>query len=204
MLAIAFFVTFAVRSAATNDFWPGYSALGLLAFLMWMQTMMIGTGRGLRELYSHYIYLIPSSSFGKIVWSNIELLLRTIVECTVTFVVAGLMLGLNPIVVVALVLTYTFFSLFLIAINIAALRWSGTVLNAGLLFVYYFLAIILLMLPGIVLTTFIIITINGNLGLVLGLLALAVWEAILSVVCFALAQGLLHKCDIPVIKAAGG
>jgi hypothetical protein len=203
IIAIAFFVTFAVRSAATNDFWPGYSALGLLAWLMWMQTMMIGTGRGLRELFSHYIYLIPSSSFSKIVWSNIELLMRTIVECTIAFVVAGVMLGLNPLLVVTLIVVYTFFSLFLIAINIAALRWSGTVLNAGLLFVYYFLAIVLLMLPGVIIAALIIFRFGGNLGLVLGLLALTVWEAILSVVCFALAQGLLHKCDIPVVKTGG-
>jgi hypothetical protein len=43
-------------------------------FLMWLQILLIGTGRGLRETYIHYIYLIPEPSFQKILWNNMEIM----------------------------------------------------------------------------------------------------------------------------------
>jgi hypothetical protein len=33
----------------------GHSFVGMLYILMWMQVFLIGTGCGLKELYSHYI-----------------------------------------------------------------------------------------------------------------------------------------------------
>jgi hypothetical protein len=57
----------------------------LMQSLMWAQVFLIGTGRGLKELYSHYLYLIPESSFSKVVWSNLETVLKTSVESLAIF-----------------------------------------------------------------------------------------------------------------------
>jgi hypothetical protein len=36
-----------------------------------------------------------------------------------------------------------------------------------------------------------------------GLAALAVWELLAALVCFALSKGALHNCDMPVVRNKG-
>lgn len=82
----------------------------LLQILMWLQIFLIGTGRGLKELYMHYIYLIPESSFRKIVRSNLEIAFKVLVESLFVFCIAGLIMGASFLLIAAAVAVYTLFS----------------------------------------------------------------------------------------------
>jgi hypothetical protein len=171
----------------------------LLQTLMWMQIFMIGTGRGLKELYSHYIYLIPENSFRKIVWSNLEIAFKVLVESLVIFGIAGLILGESIGSIVAAMLVYSLFSFLLLGINYLSLRWTGANISAGLLIIIYTIAVILIMLPGLIAAIVLAITIENN-GLLIGLGVLALWELLAGLGCFALSKGILHRVDMPVLK----
>jgi len=171
----------------------------LLQILMWMQIFMIGTGRGLKELYSHYIYLIPENSFRKIVWSNLEIAFKVLVESVVIFSIAGLILGESIGLIVASILVYTLFSFLLLGINYLSLRWTGANISAGLLIIIYTIAVILIMLPGLIAAIVLAITIR-NTGVLIGLGVLALWELLAGLGCFVLSKGILHRVDMPVLK----
>jgi hypothetical protein len=168
----------------------------LLQSLMWAQVYLIGTGRGLGELYFHYIYLIPESPFSKILWSNLELVLKVLVESFFIFIAAGLIMGEAPPVIGAAVLSYTLFSLLLIGINFLSLCRTGADLSGGFLLFIYTAAVAVVMLPGI---TGAIIA-GFTLGTPAGLGILSAWELLAALVCFALSRNILRRSDMPAVK----
>jgi len=171
----------------------------LLQTLMWMQIFFIGTGRGLQELYMHYIYLIPGSSFPKIVWSNLEIAFRVLVESLAIFWIAGLIMGEPVLLIVAVIAVYTLFSFLLLGINYLSLRWTGADISTGFMMFIYTIAVAVIMLPGLVAAVF-IGSMFGENGVLIGLGILALWELVAALGCFALSEGILHHCDMPVAK----
>ncbi len=173
--------------------------LVLLQILMWMQIFMIGTGRGLKELYMHYIYLIPASSFQKIVWSNLEILFKVLVESVAAFGIAGLIMRESLGLILATILVYTLFSFLLLGINYLSLRWTGADISAGLLLFIYAIAVMIIMLPGLTAAIVLGSMIEGS-GVLIGLGVLALWELLAALGCFALSKGVLHHADMPVMR----
>jgi hypothetical protein len=180
----------------------GEAVLILLQALMWTQMFLVGTGRGLKELYSHYIYLIPESSFRKIVWSNIELVFKAFVECLLLFTAAGIIMQAPPLLIVAAIAVYSLFTLLLIGINYLSMRLTGASISMGLLMAIYIFAVLIIMAPGVVAAMIIGFSIAG-IGPFLGLLVLAAWELLAAAACFALSKGILHNCDMPTIAPKG-
>jgi hypothetical protein len=171
----------------------------LLQILMWIQVFMIGTGRGLKELYMHYLYLIPESSFQKIVWSNLEIAFRVLVESVAVFSIAGLIMGEPFWLVAAAIAVYTLFSFLLLGINYLSLRWTGADISAGLLIFIYTIMVIVIMLPGLIAAIILGSMIEGT-GVLIGLGVLALWELLAALGCFALSKGVLHNSDMPVLR----
>jgi hypothetical protein len=175
------------------------SILVLLQTLMWLQIFFIGTGRGLKELYSHYIYLIPESSFRKIVWSNLEIMFRVLIENLAVFCVAGFIMGDSVLLTVSAFVVYTLFSFLLLGINYLSLRWTGADISAGLLIFIYMIAVAVIMLPGLI-AAIVVGSIFGSVGVLIGLWILALWELIAGLGSFALSKGILHRCDMPAVR----
>jgi len=175
----------------------------IMQFMMFMQVFLIGTGKGLKETYSHYIYMIPESSFKKIIWSNMEIMFKTLIESVLIFGISGVIIGANPLLIIACIIAYTFFALLLVGVNYLSMRYTGADMSTGLLLTIYFLMIILFAAPGIVMAIVVGSIIGGDIGVLVGLLALAVWELAAGLGCFALSKGVLHDCDMITMKQWG-
>jgi hypothetical protein len=171
----------------------------LLQTLMWVQIFLIGTGRGLKELYMHYLYLIPESSFRKIVWSNLEIAFKVLVESVAIYGLAGLIMGESVWLTVASIVVYTLFSFLLLGINYLSLRWTGADISMGLMVFIYTIAVIVIMLPGVI-AAIVIGNMIAGAGLLIGLGVLALWELLTALGCFALSKGVLHNADMPVLR----
>lgn len=172
----------------------------VLQVLMWIQVFMIGTGRGLLETYSHYIYMIPVSPFTKLLWSNMELMLRSFIESLLFFAVPGLVLGSNPLVILGCIAVYTFFSLLLLGINYLFMRWVGANLSQGILLMIYFFAVLIFLAPGLSAALFVGFTVGGFIGTLAALGILFAWELIVALACFALSKNVLHNCDMSSVR----
>jgi hypothetical protein len=172
----------------------------LLYCLPWVQIILIGTGRGLKDLYSHYIYMIPESSFKKIIWSNMEIVARTLIENVLMFGVAGLILRTSILHIAVCIVAYTLFSYLLLGVNYVIMRFTGADVSAGLLIFIYYLAVMLIIAPGVIAAIVVGVVVGGAGGYLLGLTILAAWELLAGTICFALSKGVLHDCDMAMIK----
>lgn len=190
-----FLLGIALLSAA---FMPGeVGFLPIPLFLMWFQVFMIGTGHGIKELYSHYIFMIPEPSFRKLLWNNAEMMVKTALEGAVYFIASGALMGASVPVIACAWLAYVLFTLYLLGINFVSIRWTGGKANAGLLVFLYMMAVMILMVPGAIPAGIVGVLIGGNAGIAVGLLILSGWELLLAAVAFLTAQGILHNCDMP-------
>jgi hypothetical protein len=172
----------------------------LLYSLPWVQIVLIGTGRGLKDLYSHYIYMIPESSFKKIIWSNMEIVARTLIENVLMFGVAGLLLRADILHIADCIAVYTLFSYLLLGVNYLIMRFTGADVSTGLLLFIYYLAVMLIIAPGVIAAIAVGVIVGGEGGYMLGLTILAAWELLAGTVCFALSKGVLHNCDMAMMK----
>lgn len=175
----------------------------VLQILMWMQVFMIGTGRGLMETYSHYIYMMPGSPFRKLIWSNMELMLRTVVESVLFLGVPGLIISAYPTVILSSMAVYILFSLMLLGINYLSMRFTGANISQGILLLVYFLMVLLFLAPGLAAALAVGFTLGGVTGTLIGLVILSAWELIAALICFALSKNVLHNCDMPTGKNMG-
>ena len=174
--------------------------LATLILLMWFQIFLAGAGRGLKETYCHYIYMVPEKPFMKIVWSNLEVILKAFVEGALISLAAGIAAGAGILLIVFFAATYTLFVFMLIAINFVFMRFTGVVnMNAGLLVFIYMFAVMLVMAPGIAAA----IAAGINFGAPWALAALSGWELIAALVCFRASRDILHNCDMISLRATG-
>ena len=191
-LATALFMLLILRNTSGG-------LLTVLQVLMWVQIFTIGTGRGLKELYSHYIYMIPESSFKKILWSNYEISFKVLIEGIVIFSLLGFVLKESALVIAGSIAVYVLFSLLLLGINYLSLRWTGADISAGLLMTIYIIMVIVILAPGLI-AAIVVGSMLGNNGIIIGLGILAAWELLTGLGCFALSKGILHRCDMPVMR----
>jgi ABC-type multidrug transport system fused ATPase/permease subunit len=188
-VAIAVAMTFFMRNDE-ND------AMATMSFLMFVQMSRVGLGRGIRELYSPYLYLIPESPFAKILWNSLELVLKTLGEALFIFVAIALILDIPPLIALEEALVYVLFTPLLLGVNLLSLRWTGSTLSSVVFFFLYLLATLLIALPGLIGA----LIADIFLGLPAALGIFAAWELLAALGCFALSRGILHHCDMPVVK----
>jgi hypothetical protein len=180
-----------------NDGGSGSMAILLQSF-MWVQLFMIGMGRGVMELSSHYIYMMPASAFSKLVWNNCESVFKVAVESFVMFTAAGIIIGASPLLILTTVLAYVTFTVMLIGCWHLILRWTGLIANQGILIFVYMVVVIVLIMPGLI--PAIIVGTMEAWGTTAGTGILALWQVIVAMGCFWLSKEVLHKCDMPTAK----
>ncbi len=171
-----------------------------MQILMWTQILLIGTGRGLKETFSHYIYLIPENSFSKILWSNMEVMIKTLAESVLIFGVGGVLIQQPPLLIAGSIAAYALFSLLLLGVNYLSMRFTGADISMGLLIVIYYLMVVLAMAPGVIAAVAVGFGLGGNMGATVGLGILSAWELLAGLGCLALARGVLHNCDMQIGK----
>jgi len=174
--------------------------LPILGTLMWVQMFAVGAGRGLKETYLHYIYLLPAGPFVKIVWSNLEVMLKATVEGALACAAAGVAVGAGADVIALSALVYALFVFMLVAINFVFMRFTGTDISAGIMLSLYIFGTLFIMVPGIV---FAVIAWMTALGIYGALAALAAWELIVALAGFAMSRGILHNCDMAMMRRTG-
>ena len=92
------------------------------------------------------------------------------------------------------------FTFYLLGISLASMRITDTHLGTGLLLIIYFAVIIIPLLPGIVAAILVAVLVPDALSVALAFMTLSAWMLLLGIGCFAFSKGVLHNCDIPVMR----
>ncbi len=140
-LAITFAYTFFLRDEGI---------LPVLIFATVMQVTSVMLGRWVKELTRPYIYLIPEPPFQKLLQCLRTSLRGMAVEAVLCMVGVGLILGLTIGETVALVLVRFSFGLLFMAGNLMIERLFGGLASKVLVMLFYYLAMIVLAVPGTV------------------------------------------------------
>jgi len=175
------------------------SIMVILGIFMSLSIFTTGLGRGMKELYSHYIYLIPESPFSKVIWSNLEVIFKTLVETVLAFSIAGVILGESPLFIMSAILIHILFNFVLLGSQYLFMRLIGWQMSPLIQLTVYIFGLALLLAPGIVGAVFAGFLIGDTMGLFAGLMIFAVWELIAALGCFALSKGVLHNCDMLIL-----
>ena len=101
------------------------------------------------------------------------------VEAVVIYVPVALLLGLGPVEMVLCILARISFSLLFTSGTILVERVFGTVRSKGLILFFYFVALMLLAVPGIALGVVLLGLFPGAIGMLLGMLVCNVPVALL-------------------------
>jgi len=174
----------------------GNHMITMLVIVMFMQIFLIGTGRGVKDQYNHYIYMIPENPFNKLLWSNLEAFLKIAVQNALMFISAGIVMGTDVTFIALSIITCTLFAFVILSISFLSMRFTGAHMSMGILSMIYMSAIVIVMIPGLA-GAIIVAVMFGDAGLFLALAILSAWELAVGVVCFYAAKGVLHDCDIP-------
>ncbi|MDR2896036.1 MAG: putative ABC exporter domain-containing protein [Propionibacteriaceae bacterium] len=177
-----------------------------LIVMMALQTVFIGTGRGSKELTTHYLYLIPESSLKKMIWANLEAIVRALIEGAVALAAAGLIVAAGALDVIVAWVVYTLFSAVLLGVTFVYLRLFSDGLNQLVQMALFYVTLTAVMAPGVVAGVVIGLWVGPGAGSGAAWLTtwgiIAAWEALAAVGCFALASGVLDDCDMVTVKVA--
>lgn len=147
----------------------------------YMQMFSESMGRFSWEISKPYIYLIPEPPFKKLLWATAETLMADCVEAVFLFIPIGLILNIGLLNTALCIIARISFSLLFTAGNMLVERVFGTVRSKGLLLFFYFISLMLMAAPGIVLGIFALSLelLPGAVGMLLGMIAANVPIALL-------------------------
>ena len=160
----------------------------------YMQIFSESTGRFNWELTKPYIYLLPEPPLKKLLWAIGENLLADCCEAVVIFIPVSVILGMNPLDTVLCMVARVSFALLFISGNMLVERVFGSVRSKGMILLFYFLAMMILAVPGIVAGVLLLMTelLPGAAGMLLGL---AIANVPVAVLVMFLCRNLLQYSE---------
>ncbi len=172
--------------------------IGIFSMFTYFQLFTSATGRWLRELDIHYVYLIPERPFSKLVRLCTENICKVAVDALVTMLVIGLIVGASPVEIAAAVAARFAFGMVFMAGNILSQRILGQIASKGLLMFLYFIVMILLCLPGILggVILGIVTPVSAQLQLCIGLMGTVVFNLLLSALLVFLCRNILDNVEL--------
>ena len=177
-MSLIFAVCIILASFFMRDMEDG-AIVGIFAMGTYMQLFSTALGRFNRELTKPYLYLIPEPPLKKLIFSLLESLRSNVLEAVIIFVPVGFILQATPLDVFLCIAARVTFALLFTAGNVLVERVFGTVSSKTLIILFYFLALLLMAVPGIVLGIVLLFVLPGFLGLFLGMAAANVPIALL-------------------------
>ena len=169
--------------------------VGILAMSTYMQLFSVALGRFNRELIKPYIYLIPEPPLKKLLYALKESLISDALEAVVLFVIVGFIMEMSPVAAVFCVAARISYSLLFTAGNVLVERVFGMVQSKTLIFLFYFLALLVMAVPGIAACVAVVILLPA-LEVSGGLLALAAVNALIAVLVLWLCRNLLQYAEL--------
>ncbi len=121
------------------------------SFATYMQLFTVATGRWVKELARPYIYMIPETSFHKLIHCLRESMLGFVLEAVLLMVPMGLILKMQPLDIAIAVVARISFSILFVAGNLLLEKLFAGMKLKVLLIMLYFLTMILLIAPGVAL-----------------------------------------------------
>lgn len=189
---------FLIISIAMSFFFREDGGLLAVFFIsVYMQLFSSALGRWVRELTLPYVYMIPASPFRKLVSICKENIYKICVEALLLFIPAGLITQSPPADILACIVARVGFGLLFMAGNILTERILGSLNSKTLIISFYFLVMILLCAPGLILGFVLSLVLFADaLVLPFVLLVTFAWNALVSALVTFLCRDILNYAEL--------
>lgn len=185
-------IVFVIVNLGFAFFMRAEGIIPALAFAAYMMFFYVATGRLVKEMTRPYVYLVPEPPTKKLLWCLRESAAGYLVSAVLSF---GPMLfyvqAPMPSIVAAAVAYFTYAYLFT-AGNLVTERIFGTVTIKALIFIFYFVVLIVLAIPGIAAAIFASIVMPEFAAL----LILAGVNVLVTLLCIFLCRNILASAEM--------
>ncbi len=168
------------------------SIVATFAMATYIQLFMTFTGRWVRELKMHYVYLIPEKPLKKLLYIISENLIKCVIDGIILFIIAGIILGSSPLEILICIIARLGFGMLFIAGDVLSQKIFKQVTGKGLLMLLTILALIILALPGIIGS--VIVAIVFEIG-VISIIVTFVWNMLISLIIIWLCKNILNNIE---------
>ena len=169
-------------------------AAAAFAFACYLQLFTVANGRWAKELLLPYVYLTPQPAFRKLVAICAEQFRFAALEAVVVMIPLGLICGASPLETAAMVVARFGYGVFFIAGNILVERLLGSLGSKTVILMLYFLIMLLLATPGVILAFIAAFIFGGSVSA--ALLVTLVWNLLLSALLFFLCRNMLSYAEL--------
>lgn len=121
------------------------------------------------ELTKPYIYLVPESSFKKLLWTSLTSILKPVIDAVLIFTILGIYVQAKPLTAVLCALVYASTGFLFMAGNILSQRVLGSMNNKGLIMIVYMVMLAILLSPGITCSAILYVSFPSLSGFFVGL-----------------------------------
>ena len=127
-------------------------------FSTYMMIFTAWTGRWVRELVKHYIYLIPETPFRKLLYCARDTVQKIFLESIILFLIISIFVDVTIPEIILAILARASFGLLFMSANIFIERFFGTLIVKFIAVMIYFLSMIVFAVPGIALAVVLSLT----------------------------------------------
>lgn len=170
--------------------------LPIFIFATYMQLFSSSFGRWIRELTKPYVYLVPVGPFRKLMMICMENVLKVAIEAVILFVVVAIVLSLSPGLAVVAILARIGFGILFMAGNVLIERILGPVNSKILVMVLYFLIMVAIAIPGLVLAIVFVALQQLVDATLIGLLITVAWNLLASTLILFLCRNMLSFAEL--------
>ena len=155
------------------------------------------TGRWVKELVKHYIYLIPETPFRKLLYCIRGTAQKIFLESLIFYLIISTFADVTVPEVILAIITRASFGLLFMSANIFIERFFSTVTVKFIAVMLYFLSMILFAVPGIILA--VVLSITQAIPLpenILILASLLVCNIIVTLVAMYASRNMLEYAEL--------
>jgi len=149
-----------------------------------------------REFKKPYIFLIPASSFQKVIFSVLPGLVKTMLSGCISLIVGGLAYNIGIHVILAYLILFIGFSILFVFAEVFTYRLFGSGANAVVLTFIRMLFVFVTCIPAIIVLILIMILLQDMPGMLTISLCLLGTNFVSSVLLAFLSRGLFEKSEI--------
>jgi hypothetical protein len=141
---------FALLIIVISFFMKDGGLTAVFIFATYMLLFSVAFGRFSKELLKPYVYLVPEPPFKKLIACIREGFAGYAVEAVIVFIPIGFILGLTPLETLLCIIARISYAFLFVAANIVVGRVFGTLTSKMITLLAYFMAVVVLSLPGII------------------------------------------------------
>lgn len=166
-----------------------------LAMTVYIQLFLNAAGDWSCELMKPTIYLVPETSFKKMIWASMTTILKPVIDGIIIFTVLCAVLHANPLTAIICALIYGSSGFLFTANGVLSQRLFGSMNKKGLLFLVYMLVLAIIAAPGVTCSILLAAFGNGLPGIVVGL-PVVIWNIGISIGIFAACKNILDNMEL--------